>query len=133
MSTVHVAPRPLDDGLHERISARLSRDDAGAIVDETLLYLWVVANYPGESLPPSTLVDDGWHAFLLYTREYEAYCLDEYGFKIHHCPGDAATAITGTAAGTAAFMRRHGIPYNAELWPDGDATPCINQCDTKRG
>ena len=35
---------------------------------------------------PSPEVDDVWHAFLLFTREYSAFCRDAVGFFVHHTP-----------------------------------------------
>jgi len=37
-------------------------------------------------LSPPPAVDAAWHAFLLHTRDYEAYCMERYGRIIHHQP-----------------------------------------------
>lgn len=34
----------------------------------------------------STEVDNLWHTFLLFTKEYQAFCNDMFGKFIHHCP-----------------------------------------------
>lgn len=36
--------------------------------------------------PPAA--DDFWHAFLLFNREYEAFCMKYHGSMIYHIPGD---------------------------------------------
>lgn len=34
----------------------------------------------------STEVDNLWHTFLLFTKEYQAFCNEMFGKFIHHCP-----------------------------------------------
>ena len=34
----------------------------------------------------SAEVDNLWHTFLLFTKEYQAFCNDMFGKFIHHCP-----------------------------------------------
>lgn len=35
---------------------------------------------------PSQVVDDLWHEFILYTREYKAFCNNAFGGFLHHSP-----------------------------------------------
>jgi hypothetical protein len=35
---------------------------------------------------PSVVADDLWHEFILYTREYEAFCRRAFGAFLHHSP-----------------------------------------------
>ena len=35
---------------------------------------------------PSQVADDLWHEFILYTREYEAFCGQAFGTFLHHTP-----------------------------------------------
>ena len=35
---------------------------------------------------PSRVVDDLWHAFILYTRHYQAFCHHAFGGFLHHTP-----------------------------------------------
>ncbi|WP_445371182.1 glycine-rich domain-containing protein [Methylomonas sp. HW2-6] len=35
---------------------------------------------------PSQLVDDLWHEFILYTREYRRFCFRAFGSFMHHTP-----------------------------------------------
>ncbi len=35
---------------------------------------------------PSQVADDLWHEFILYTREYEAFCRRAFGGFLHHTP-----------------------------------------------
>ncbi|MEV0734342.1 hypothetical protein [Polymorphospora sp. NPDC050346] len=87
-------------------------------------------------LSPSTLVDIGWHTFLLYTREYAAFCDRIAGGFIHHEPEDGtewpavpvhepveARRITITA------MRAAGYHVDLPLWNmKADCTQCHQGC-----
>jgi hypothetical protein len=37
-------------------------------------------------LSPTKQVDKAWHEFILFTRDYEAFCQKRYGRFIHHTP-----------------------------------------------
>lgn len=43
---------------------------------------------------PSQVVDDAWHAFILYTRAYECFCSKAFGRFLHHTPAEAMTGPT---------------------------------------
>lgn len=51
---------------------------------------------------PSQLADDLWHAFILYTRAYEAFCRQAFGHFFHHTPA----AVLGRQQDTNAGLRR---------------------------
>ena len=38
---------------------------------------------------PSQVVDDLWHEFILYTRNYQTFCNRAFGRYLHHTPADA--------------------------------------------
>ena len=42
---------------------------------------------------PSQQIDDAWHAFILHTKEYEAYCLQVIGKYVHHVPDDLDSTV----------------------------------------
>ncbi len=41
---------------------------------------------------PSQIVDDLWHEFILYTRNYQAFCNRAFGRYLHHTPADAMSS-----------------------------------------
>ena len=51
---------------------------------------------------PSQVVDELWHNFILYTRNYQQFCQRAFGFFLHHTPAVAM----GGAAGQRAAIRR---------------------------
>ena len=64
-------------------------------------------------LSPSKSVDKAWHAFILHTRDYEAYCRERFGRVIHHQP----TGEPDPEAYRRAYDRRalHG-PVDNAVW-----------------
>jgi len=41
---------------------------------------------------PSQVVDDAWHAFILFTRGYEQFCSRAFGRFLHHTPAEAMSS-----------------------------------------
>lgn len=52
---------------------------------------------------PSQVVDDLWHEFILYTKNYEAFCGKAFGRFLHHTP---AAVLSGHDRKTNAGLRR---------------------------
>jgi hypothetical protein len=65
--------------------AGVDRETARAWFGEMLLFLDLVADSKDFISPPGP-VDVAWHAFILHTRDYEAYCRERFGKVIHHEP-----------------------------------------------
>jgi hypothetical protein len=43
-------------------------------------------------------VDEVWHAFILFTREYAAFCQEAFGVFIHHVPRTSRTPLPEASA-----------------------------------
>jgi hypothetical protein len=43
---------------------------------------------------PSQVVDDAWHEFILFTREYDNFCRNGLGRFLHHTPAEAMQTPT---------------------------------------
>lgn len=48
---------------------------------------------------PSQVVDDAWHAFILFTRGYQLFCNRAFGRFLHHTPAEAMSAPTQAGEG----------------------------------
>ena len=48
---------------------------------------------------PSRVVDDLWHEFILYTRDYEQFCKRAFGHFMHHTPAVAMGPAAGLKIG----------------------------------
>lgn len=96
------ALRPLRDALAyrnrhvvDRFLERhpLPRDEAEDLFVETLRWLWLCRRADGDPRAPALFIDDCmalldemWHAFLLFTRDYAGYCDEYLGGYVHHEP-----------------------------------------------
>lgn len=77
-------------GLLERLEKHrpgLERKDS-ALVSRGLRQFFVAYLMSGKRYVsmPSQVADDLWHEFILYTREYDAFCRRAFGTFLHHTP-----------------------------------------------
>ena len=121
----------ISDQLWRRMVARIALDEdmdvasAERILNEALGFLRCLADHPEAGLSPSPLVDIGWHTFIVYTRDYAAFCDQYAGRFIHHLPSDdpetAPDHIPPVA--TVDLMVQLGYPVDRSLWAtEGPAT-----------
>lgn len=71
----------------------LSRSEAETLFLDTKRFLYLCATAAVGYVPPPK-VDAGWHEFILFTADYEAFCFDFFGHFVHHEPrrlGDTST------------------------------------------
>jgi hypothetical protein len=76
-------------GLLERLEKHrgIERKDS-ALVSRGLRQFFIAYLMSGRRYVsmPSQVADDLWHEFILYTREYEAFCRQAFGTFLHHTP-----------------------------------------------
>ncbi len=48
---------------------------------------------------PSQVVDDAWHEFILFTRQYAQFCRSAFGRFLHHTPAEAMRSPTQASDG----------------------------------
>ena len=110
-------PTYSNDSVIKRIEReeKVDRETARAWFAEMLVFLDLCARSDDELAPPPN-VDKAWHAFLLHTRAYEAYCRERFGRLVHHQPG-----TTDPNAYRRAYARRRaydGLPSSDPMiWP----------------
>ncbi|MCU7722260.1 hypothetical protein ODJ79_00875 [Actinoplanes sp. KI2] len=131
-------PATLTDRLVDRITSEhpeLASGMPARILDQTVAFLGTCATST-EQLGPSPLVDIGWHAFILYTREYAEFCHRIAGRFIHHVPDDSPTGdewpttpTSGpvTLAATVSAIGQAGYRVDPQLWSMAAASDC-SQC-----
>lgn len=133
----------VSDEMFARLEGRIAADHpelakgmAARIVDQALAFLAACATAT-RPLAPSELVDIGWHTFILYTREYAAFCTRIAGRFIHHEPDDAPGDGWPTApqsnplVAAVTAIKAAGLIVDAELWnlgADGNCTQCHAGC-----
>jgi len=76
---------------NEAVLARIEKEEgvdratAQAWFREMLIFLDLCASSDKVLSPPPD-VDKAWHAFVLHSQDYEAYCRERFGKVIHHQP-----------------------------------------------
>lgn len=75
------------EGLVERLQEKigLPENDARALFEDTKRFLYLCGAYRGRFAPP-TLIDECWHHFILFTKEYDDFCFRYFGRFVHHAP-----------------------------------------------
>lgn len=130
----------VDDELWNRLVGRIAKDEnmelslAERIMDQTLAFLALCAKEPTGQFSPSSLVDIGWHTFILYTKAYESFCEKvNDGQLIHHEPSDVEGVDyeTGNIARTVTALRAHGFAVDEMLWENGLARCCSPNCHSE--
>jgi hypothetical protein len=75
-------------------SLNVERDEASMIFKEMLKFLWLCHIENDRSLKtidsPIIIIDEMWHTFILFTREYHAFSIKYFGSYAHHAPTTAA-------------------------------------------
>lgn len=73
--------------LIERLKRKLdlNTEEAENLFDDTKKYLYLCATAK-EHLSPTPPIDACWHEFLMYTRDYHAFCMKFFGTFVHHTP-----------------------------------------------
>lgn len=77
----------------------IDEQEAKEIFKDCLKWLWLCANAAIDrkngitNVPPKLAIDDSlliidemWHNFLCFTKDYQAFCLKYFGVFIHHTP-----------------------------------------------
>jgi len=64
----------------------IDEPEAEDIFNETKKFLYV-CQVPGFFIPDELLIiDEMWHNFILFTKEYQKFCKEHFGFFFHHLP-----------------------------------------------
>lgn len=103
-------------------------ESASECFAECLKFLKLCAANPQTSFVPSRLVDEGWHEFVLCTREYTEFCHAEAGAYIHHDPLDGPDE-EGYQLTRQALLAQNG-ELNERFWPAVGAGACNGNCES---
>lgn len=88
---------------------------ARELFDETKRFL-VANRVLGLKLAPSEPVDQMWHAWILFTKDYYAFC-ESLGGYIHHLPIPVGSPEQPPLDPTISVMRAAFGSVNDALWP----------------
>lgn len=98
-----IAAFPLRERLDRRLAARRPELDEAQRdeVFEGLRDYFLICNLAGRRMVamPSQAVDDAWHEFILFTRQYDSFCSRAFGRFLHHTPTEAMNTPTQASDG----------------------------------
>jgi hypothetical protein len=75
--------------LVERIKKelKLSQEDAEELFKDMLMFLYLCGtNTTDGRYSPPKMIDEAWHTFIIFTREYAQFCHENFGHFLHHNP-----------------------------------------------
>lgn len=73
--------------LVERIKKKLgiSEEDAHLLFEDMKRFMFI-AGTSKHPIAPSAPIDEAWHNFILFTKDYDGFCREHFGTFIHHVP-----------------------------------------------
>lgn len=75
-------------------------------------------------------VDEVWHTFILFTRDYAQFCKDVFGFFLHHQPNLPSQPLGNESSILFAEAYRTEFGAIPAIWGSKDGTQCFSTCDT---
>lgn len=90
---------------------------AERVTEEALKFVATSGRFPGHTLRPSRIVDEGWHALILHTR-IQAALSARLGFFVHHTPEppDVSRHDPAALARAQQAIRVAGYTPDPTLW-----------------
>ncbi len=85
----------------------LSRPTVETIFQDLMRYLWIADRLQSQSLHRRKsqllgslviidswlIIDEMWHSFLLFNKDYEEFCLKHFGHILRHAPDTTRTSV----------------------------------------
>ena len=99
----YIAAFPYQRFLDQRLAARrpeLSPEQRGEVFAALDDYFQLCRKAGRRMVAmPSQAVDDAWHEFILFTRQYDKFCRHAFGRFLHHTPAEAMSTPTQASEG----------------------------------
>jgi hypothetical protein len=101
----------------------LTEHQIGLVFKALRDYFQICAKADGRMVSmPSQVVDDAWHDFILFTKDYEVFCKKAFGKYLHHTPAEAMASPSDASEGIKrawrlACIKEKIMPGKAENMP----------------
>jgi hypothetical protein len=80
-------------------------DEACEIFEDVKKWLYLVSRYDDLPMPAQMyVVDEMWHTFLMFTREYREFCVSYLGMVVDHIPEDPKEMEVRTGYNMRSFI-----------------------------
>ena len=128
-------PQPIPHILayrHERVLQRYMTDNKGTLADAERIFaafkqfMIVCSIKPGRKIT-SGPIDNMWHSFLLFTRDYKSFCEQYLGRFINHEPFERAAPYIYLE--TRAFTKDFFGRIDEKAWPVEAKSDCTSGCE----
>jgi len=73
----------LIDRLHKKCG--FTTEEASLLFEDMKKWLYICGTCP-EHMAPAPKIDEAWHNFILFTKDYADFCEEFFGHFIHHRP-----------------------------------------------
>ncbi|MFT7560954.1 MAG: S-adenosylmethionine decarboxylase [Flavobacteriales bacterium] len=114
-NNAHLIQNLIDNKLAQNENQAKAKAKAKAGLLETVKFLYLCANSP-DSITPSTLVEDFWREFILFTKLYQAFCEQVFGRFIHHEAADTPREKVAQYQKTVFLYQKNFGEINPEFW-----------------
>jgi len=116
-----------NDVLIKRFSKRnnVSLKKSYHLFEEMKKFL-IICRMLGESCSPSKDLDEMWHHFILYTRDYKDFCITYLGKFIHHNPTE--TPVVSSRRSMIELAEKTFGSIDRSLWPSTEKIACNSFC-----
>jgi hypothetical protein len=95
-----------------------SVEEARALFEEAKKFLWIVAHDQEREYPIMSLrVDEAWHQFILFTREWREFCANVLGRKLAHAPPTTLPPPEGARVRASVSREEFIEQYEREFGP----------------
>jgi hypothetical protein len=95
--------------------------EARALFEEAKKYLWIVAHDREREYPIMSLrVDEAWHQFILFTREWREFCDCVLGLTVAHAPPTTLPPPEGAPVRASVSREEFVARYEEEFGPIPD-------------
>lgn len=120
--------------LVERFKDKLAitADEAPELFMDLKRFLFLCGAYPDTVFIPSKIIDQAWHAFILYTWEYNRFCMEMFGEFLHHQPKSYLNPESSSGPGRSATYALAAQTFGklSDNWGKNaeDAAKCERNC-----
>lgn len=114
----------------------MPESEALQLFDDTKRFLFLAATNP-KAVRPTSPVDQGWHSFLLFTRDYGQFCEKHFGRFLHHQPildskdgngGDVEDTVKAAQLVFGENLSPNWFANPAECAPDSNCEAAPSDC-----